>query len=148
MLLNPATAMPDSTIRPILAASAAVFRGGRVLIARRAKPPHLWSLPGGAVEAGEMPAQAAARELREETGIDAEIVAETGEREVKLRDKSGAVTAHYVIHAFAARWRAGEARPGLEASAVEWIAPEALGRFETTEGLAEIVAAARRILGS
>ena len=140
--------MRDSTIRPVIAASAAVFRAGRVLIARRAKPPYRWSLPGGALEPGETPAQAAAREVREETGIEAEIVAAAGEHEVKLRDGTGAVTAHYVIHAFAARWRAGEARPGPEASAVAWIEPAALGSYETTAGLAEIIAAAERLLKS
>ena len=140
--------MRDSTIRPVIAASAAVFRAGRVLIARRAKPPQLWSLPGGTVEPGETPAEAAAREVREETGIEAEIVAPAGEREVKLRDKDGALVAIYLIHAFAARWRAGEARPGPEASAVEWIEPAALGSYETTEGLAEIIAAAERLLKS
>ena len=38
--------------RPILAASTAVFRDGRVLIARRARAPMagVYSLPGGAVE--------------------------------------------------------------------------------------------------
>jgi len=140
--------MRDSTILPVIAASAAVFRAGRVLIARRAKPPRLWSLPGGALEPGETPAEAAAREVREETGIEAEIVAAAGEHEVKLRDDTGAVTAHYVIHAFAARWRAGEARPGPEASAIEWIDPAALGSYQTTTGLADIIAAAERLLKS
>ena len=134
--------------RPVIAASVAVFRDGRVLIARRAKPPQLWSLPGGAVEPGETPAEAAAREVREETGIEAEIVAAAGEHEVELRDESGAVTARYLIHAFAARWRAGEARPGPEASAVAWVEPASLGSYETTAGLADIIAAAERLLRS
>ena len=56
----------------VIAASAAVFRDGRVLIARRMHGPRLWSLPGGRVEPGESPAQAAAREVREETGVEAD----------------------------------------------------------------------------
>jgi 8-oxo-dGTP pyrophosphatase MutT (NUDIX family) len=41
--------------RPYLAVSAAIFRDGRVLIVRRARPPAhgLYTLPGGGVELGE-----------------------------------------------------------------------------------------------
>ncbi len=41
--------------RPVLAASVAVIREGRILLAARGKPPSegLFSLPGGMVEAGE-----------------------------------------------------------------------------------------------
>jgi ADP-ribose pyrophosphatase YjhB (NUDIX family) len=137
--------MGDSKIRPIVAASAAVFRDGRVLIVRRAKPPRLWSLPGGAVEAGETLAEAAAREAREETGIEAAIIGYAGHREVIRRDARGRLAAHYVVHAFAARWQAGEARASAEASAVEWVAAAELAAYETTEGLAEIIEAAQRI---
>ena len=63
--------------RPILAVSAAVFRDGRALIIRRARAPLLghFSLPGGGVEVGETLAAALARELMEEVGIEAEIIA-------------------------------------------------------------------------
>jgi 8-oxo-dGTP diphosphatase len=138
--------MSDNTARPILAASAACFRGGKLLLARRANPPHLWTLPGGRVEPGEAAADAARRELREETGVEAEILGFAGFREMVMRDTEGKVERHFVILSFAARWRSGEASPVEELTAVEWIEPEAVSRFETTEGLAEIVAAARRII--
>jgi len=53
-------------------ALALVMRGGRVLLARRPPGSHLegvWEFPGGRLEAGESPAAAARRELREETGL-------------------------------------------------------------------------------
>jgi 8-oxo-dGTP diphosphatase len=142
---GPVPKMRDSMIRPVLCASATVFRGGKVLITRRAKPPCLWSLPGGAVEWGETLADAARRELREETGIEAEIAGYAGNREVMLRNEAGKVCDHFVIIAFAARWLAGEARPGPEASAVEWVAPARLGDYEITEGLVSIIEAARKL---
>jgi 8-oxo-dGTP diphosphatase len=139
--------MRDSMIRPVLCASAAVFRGEKLLIARRAKPPFLWSLPGGAVEWGEMLAAAAMRELREETGVEAEAVGYAGHSEVMLKNEKGNVFDHFVIVAFAARWRAGEAKTGPEASAVEWINPARLGDYEITEGLLPIVETARELIG-
>lgn len=134
--------------RPILAVSAAVFRGDRVLVAQRARGPGkgLWSLPGGSVEWGESLAEAAAREVREETGVEAEILGLAGQREVRMRGAAGTIERHYVILSFAARWRAGEAKSGPEAAQVRWIEPEALAQLRTTEGLGEIVAAARRLL--
>ena len=56
-------------------ALAIVVRDGRVLVGRRAPGSHLeglWEFPGGKVEAGEEPQQAALRELHEETGLHAD----------------------------------------------------------------------------
>ena len=41
----------------------------RLLLVRHAGSPDGWAVPGGAVDVGESPAQAAIREIREETGI-------------------------------------------------------------------------------
>jgi 8-oxo-dGTP diphosphatase len=48
---------------------------GRILVVRRALPPSqgLWSIPGGRVEPGETLAEAARREVREETGLDVDV---------------------------------------------------------------------------
>jgi 8-oxo-dGTP diphosphatase len=59
-------------------ALALIWRGGEVLIARRASDaehlPDVWEFPGGKIEAGETPEQAAIREAREETGLEIEVV--------------------------------------------------------------------------
>lgn len=59
-----------------LAAYALIVDGeGRVLLTREPEGRHLgrWLLPGGGVEHGEHPEQAVIREVREETGLSAEV---------------------------------------------------------------------------
>lgn len=130
--------------RPYLAVSAAIVRDGQVLVVRRARPPAqgLFTLPGGGVEAGETLAEAVMREVREETALTIEPVVLAGYREAIARDAAGRVERHFVILAFAARWVAGEPRPNEEIAEFRWVRPSELAALPTTEGLAEIVAAA------
>jgi ADP-ribose pyrophosphatase YjhB (NUDIX family) len=130
--------------RPYLAVSAAIVRDGRVLIVRRARPPAqgIYTLPGGVVEAGETLEQALIPEVREETALTIAPVELIGFREVIGRDGEGRLERHFVILPFAARWISGEASLNAELAEANWLKPEALSGLKTTEGLAEIVAAA------
>ena len=136
-------AYPD---RPFLAVSAAIIREGRVLLAQRAKAGSasvgLFTLPGGVVEAGETLHEAVVREIAEETEMAIEPVALAGHREFITRDAQGRVQRHFVILCFAARWLAGEGRPNDELAELRWVEPHEIAALRTTEGLAEIVAAA------
>jgi 8-oxo-dGTP diphosphatase len=130
--------------RPFLAVSAAIVRDGRILVVRRARPPAqgVFTLPGGVVEAGETLTQAVVREVLEETALQIEPVGLAGHREAIARDAAGRVERHFVILAFAARWRAGEPVLNAELAEARWIDPAELAALSTTEGLAPIVAAA------
>jgi 8-oxo-dGTP diphosphatase len=131
-------------VRPYLAVSAAVIRADRVLVVRRARSPAkgLFTLPGGAVELGETLEQAVEREIREETDLSIAPIGLAGYREVVTRDAEDRVERHFVILCFAARWLAGEPRLNEELSEARWLTPAELTGLATTEGLAEIVAAA------
>ena len=144
-------------LRPILAVSAAVFRGGKVLLVRRARPPAygLFTLPGGGVvgvseliKVGfETLIEAVVREVAEETGLAIAPVGLAGHREVIERDRDGRVERHFVILAFAAHWRAGEPALNAELADYRWLDPDVVGTLKTTEGLPQIIAAARARLG-
>jgi 8-oxo-dGTP diphosphatase len=144
--------MPDPRLypdRPFLAVSAAIIRDGRVLIARRAKGAStgVFTLPGGVVEAGETLHEAVVREISEETGIAIEPVALAGHREFITRDADGQVQRHFVIMCFASRWISGEGEPAPEElSELRWLEPAEITGLKTTEGLAEIVASAFRLM--
>jgi 8-oxo-dGTP diphosphatase len=134
--------------RPYLAVSAAIFRDGKVLIVRRARPPAngLYTLPGGGVELGETLEEAVIREVKEETALDVEPVALAGYRQAIARDAQGGVERHFVILPFAARWLAGEVTLNEELGEALWLEPAELTALQTTEGLAFIVnAAAERL---
>jgi 8-oxo-dGTP diphosphatase len=130
--------------RPYLAVSAAIFRDGRVLIVRRARPPAhgLYTLPGGGVELGETLEQAVIREVREETGLAIAPLGLVGFREAIARDDAGHIERHFVILPFAARWVGGEITLNEELAEAHWRKPDELAGLKTTEGLAGIVAAA------
>jgi ADP-ribose pyrophosphatase YjhB (NUDIX family) len=136
-------AYPD---RPFVAVSAAIVRERRFLLVRRARPPYLYTLPGGVAETGETLIEAVKREIAEETGLAIEPAGLAGYREVINRDAQQRVMRHFVVLAFAARWQGGEPALSDELSEARWITPEELTAFQTTEGLAEIVTDAFTVL--
>jgi len=92
--------------RPIAATIAAVVRDGHVLLVRRANPPDQdrWAFPGGKIDAGERLADAAARELLEETGVTAEPLHVFDAVDVFDRDDTGALRRHFILIAVLCRW--------------------------------------------
>lgn len=134
--------------RPIVGVSAAIFRAGKVLLIQRARGTlaGTWSLPGGRVEHGERLVEAAAREVREEVGLDIAIGPLAGYAEV-IGD--GPAGPHFVVLAFAARWRGGEPVATVEeVAALRWADPATLDGLPVTPGLGPIVAEAARLLAA
>ncbi|MEZ5923599.1 MAG: NUDIX hydrolase [Hyphomicrobiaceae bacterium] len=133
---------------PRLASSIAVFRDGEVLIVERAKPPlvGVWSLPGGHVDPGEPAADAALRELLEETGVTAEVVGLAGTREIIRRTAEGSIEAHYVVLAHAGTWLSGEPHAQSDVSQARFVRPAELKGYRMTEGAQQIIEEARRML--
>jgi ADP-ribose pyrophosphatase YjhB (NUDIX family) len=78
---------------PLATGDAAVIdAAGRILLIRRADNGK-WAMPGGALEVGETPAEGAAREAGEETGVRCAPVALVGVHDSRRR---GTVAAHHL----------------------------------------------------
>ena len=110
---------------------------GRLLLVKRANPPARgrWSLPGGRVEKGETIAAAAARELREETGLVATVGEVAG---VVERVGEGH---HYVIVDFWAELADGEVPvAGGDAADARLVEPDQLPGYALSPGLAGFLA--------
>ncbi|EKG31981.1 NUDIX hydrolase [Pseudomonas avellanae] len=103
-------------------------RDGQVLYVR--KPKSRWALPGGKIEAGETPFQAAVRELCEETGLENLDLLYLAVYE------KGEVT-HYVFTTQVPA--SSEPSPQNEISACKWLAPNNLGDLKASSATKTIV---------
>jgi ADP-ribose pyrophosphatase YjhB (NUDIX family) len=133
---------------PRAAASAAVFRGGAVLLVERAKPPRgFWSLPGGHIEPGETAAGAAAREVWEETGLEIKITGLVDVHDVIRRSPEGAIVTHYLLAVYFAHHHDGEPRAASDALAAEFVPLANIGARRLTPGAHGVILKAARLAG-
>lgn len=116
---------PGGYPTPGLTSDAVVVRDDQVLLVKRAKDPFAgaWALPGGFVDVGETTADACLRELREEAGVEGEVVDLLGVYDDPKRDPRG----HVVSVAYLVRMVEGRApRAGDDAAEVAWFDLDAL----------------------
>ena len=122
---------------PELCVGAVVVRDGAILLIRRGSPPGqgLWSVPGGRVQRGETLAEAARRELQEETGLDGEVGEAVGWTELIGRRR------HYVVVDFWITVAPGTTpTAGTDASDAAWVALDELEEWDLVDGLLQFLA--------
>lgn len=123
--------------RPIAGVGIVVLKDDAVLMIRRGKPPRegQWSIPGGKQKLGETWRTTAVREVREETGVEIELIGlvdvvdaivrdgdplEPGVRADPIDGDDRPILYHYTLVDCAAAWTGGEVRAGSDAAHAEW----------------------------
>ena len=130
--------------RPVVGVGAVVMDGGRVLLVKRRFEPLAgqWSLPGGSLEVGESLAAGAAREVREETGLEVDVgpLVEVFDR--ILLDPEGRVRYHYVLADYLCHPVGGRLQAGSDVADVALVDPQALAPYRLTPKASEVIARA------
>jgi 8-oxo-dGTP diphosphatase len=134
--------------RIVLGVAAVVWNDRHeILLIRRAKEPRKgqWSLPGGKVEFGETLEDGLRREIREETGLEVDILGLAGVAET-IRDASaGAADDHFVLLDYSVRRVSGTARAASDAADARWLAYADLAELSMWDEMRRIIAESARL---
>jgi 8-oxo-dGTP pyrophosphatase MutT (NUDIX family) len=123
------------------------MRGRDYMAAVRVKGGAVLALPKGHIEEGESGAEAAAREVREEAGVDGELVEKLGDVRYWYRRDGERVMKNVVFFLF--RYRSGSVRDhDHEVDSAEWVALEDAPRQLAYRGERDMAEAALSALRS
>ena len=138
--------------RPIVGVGGVVIEDKRVLLIRRGTEPlkGQWSIPGGTLELGETLVEGAARELKEETGLEVSVL-EMIELFERINFGRGADQAwktleerrrprfHFVIVDYLCERVSGEVMAGSDVTDVEWANEDELEKFSLTPTATRVI---------
>lgn len=105
---------------PSLTCDGLIIRQGKVLLVKRGREPFrgCYALPGGFVEYGESTEDCVVREIKEETGLDTEVVRLVGAYSEMGRDPRG----HFVTLLYLLREKGGALKAGDDADSADFFA--------------------------
>jgi ADP-ribose pyrophosphatase YjhB (NUDIX family) len=123
---------------------ALIIEGDRILLVERGREPlrGYWSLPGGAVETGERLQDALRREVREETGLEVEIVHLIEVFERIMIGNDNVTEYHYILIDYICRRIGGRLQASDDASRAEWFTEDEVGALKITPGTPGVIAKA------
>ena len=127
--------------RPYVGVGVIVFRDKEVLLVKRNKDPNKghWSIPGGRQMLGETVAEAAQRELLEETGVKVDKLLLVDVVDAIIPDVEGKIKYHYTLVDYMGQWKSGESSPGDDAQEVRWVRLNEISSYSLLEKTMNII---------
>ncbi|MGH6942649.1 MAG: NUDIX hydrolase [Geminicoccaceae bacterium] len=131
--------------QPVIGVGVVVWHGERVLLVQRARPPRQgqWSLPGGGLRLGETLAEAARREVMEETGLEVDLGEIVATIDLIERSDDRRVRYHYVLIDFVAEARGAKLHPGDDAADARWFDQRQIEGLDLWSETVRVIALAR-----
>ena len=120
--------------QPIVGVGAIILQNGKILLGKRKNEPAKgkWAVPGGAVELGETPEEAAIRETYEETCLQVEnpqlidVVCQVD------RDNLGKVRYHYIIIDYVVSVKMGKPEAASDTEDIRWVEINDVENYDLT----------------
>jgi 8-oxo-dGTP diphosphatase len=141
----------QSSAHPVASVLGVVIHDASVLLVRRINPPDAgkWGYPGGWIDPGETMAQAAVRELFEETEVRTEARCVFNALDAFDYDEEGALRRQFVMVAVLCTWVSGTPIAGDDATEAAWFPIAMLSRLENvSEDVDTLAYQALKLMGS
>jgi mutator protein MutT len=126
---------------PIPGVGAIVVGKKGILLLRRDNEPGkgLISIPGGVIEVGETQEEAIIREIKEETGIQVELLEMIGTYDLIINDSHNNVKFHFVLIHYLARALSSSIRPEYPEGELKWVPLDKLPEDEIPPKLLSLI---------
>jgi len=126
---------------PFVGVGILIEKDHKYLLIKRAAEPDkgLWTVPGGLIEVGEKAAEAAAREVLEETGLVVDVGERLGVVDKIVHDDEGKVLYHFIIMFYGATSVSGELEALDDALDARWVTLDEFKEYELSKSLVKIM---------
>ncbi|MFQ5832970.1 MAG: NUDIX domain-containing protein [Candidatus Thorarchaeota archaeon] len=113
---------------PIPSIAAVVVGPKGILLKRRDKPPYkgLWNILSGVIKTGETQEEAVVREVREETGLNADVIRFLDTSDVITTDSDGKVEYHFMVNVYLLRVSSDSGHLVDGTAGIRWFHPESI----------------------
>jgi 8-oxo-dGTP diphosphatase len=119
---------------PLVGVGGLISDSGKVLLIKRRFDPNKgrWALPGGLLEVGEDPEDAAKREVWEEVGLKVNIQGQAQVANEVIKDEQGKVMYHFILIDYLMKPVGKEVRLNEESEEYGWFEPSAVEHLNAT----------------